>query len=150
LAVDVPALEGIIDAFGGRVQLACEFRHASWHCDAVYNLMSGRDVALCLTDRRNRHGPLVRTASWGFVRMHEGVARPQPHYGSRALAAWVERVGDLWGPADDCFVYFNNDHGGWAIRDALTFAALARREGIRVHRASPARDAELTETGDGG
>src|SRR2546429_309692 len=83
--------------------LACEFLHPSWHCDAVYESMRARDVALCLTDRRNRHGPLVATASWGFVRMHEGTAFPRPHYGSRALEAWVHRVGALWEPRADCF-----------------------------------------------
>jgi len=149
LEVDVPSLEGVFDAFRGRVRLVCEFRHASWHSDAVYDLMAARDVALCLTDRRNRHGPLVRTASWGFVRMHEGVASPRPHYGSRALSAWVDRVAALWRSSDDCFVYFNNDHGGCAVRDAFEFASLARGEGLRVHRASPARDAAMTEAGDG-
>jgi len=148
-AVNVPALEDAFDAFAGRVRLACEFRHASWHCDAVYDLMSEHDVALCLTDYRNQHGPLVRTASWGFVRMHEGVARPQPHYGTRALAAWVERVATLWGRGDDCFVYFNNDHRGWAIRDAFEFAAVARREGLRVHRAASTQDIALREAHDG-
>jgi len=149
LEIDVPALEEVFDAFGDRVRLVCEFRHASWHCDAVYDLMSARDVSLCLTDRRNRHGPLVRTASWGFVRMHEGVATPRPHYGSRALAAWVARVAAFWGTSGDCFVYFNNDHGGCAIRDAFEFAALARHEGLPVHRASAERDAAFTEARDG-
>ena len=146
--VDVPALEAVFDAFNGRVRLVCEFRHASWHCDAVYELMAARNASLCLTDRRNRHSPLVRTASWGFVRLHEGVAAPRPHYGSRALTAWVDRVAALWNADDDCFVYFNNDHGGCAVRDAFDFAALARDAGLRVHRASPDRPPSHTEARD--
>jgi uncharacterized protein YecE (DUF72 family) len=125
LAVDVPALEGVLDAFRGRVRLVCEFRHPSWFCDAVYQLLEARAVALCLADRRNHHTPAVRTASWGFVRMHEGVAAPRPHYGKRALATWMDRITDLWGTDGECFVYFNNDHGACAIRDAFEFGALA-------------------------
>lgn len=125
LTVDTPALEDALDAFRGRVRLVCEFRHESWYCDTVYELMRARDVALCLADRRNRHTPLVRTATWGFVRMHEGVASPRPHYGRRALATWVDRIGDLWATNEECFVYFNNDHGACAIRDAFEFIELA-------------------------
>jgi len=123
--VDVPALEGVFDAFAGRARLACEFRDPSWYCDPVYELMHEREGALCLADRRNRHTPLVRTAAWGFVRMHEGVATPRPHYGTRALATWVDRIAELWGGTDECFVYFNNDHGACAVRDAFEFVALA-------------------------
>jgi uncharacterized protein YecE (DUF72 family) len=127
LEVDLPALEGTLDAFGGRARLVCEFRNESWFCDTVYDLLTQRNVALCLADRRNRHTALVRTASWGFVRLHEGVATPRPHYGSRALASWVDRIGDLWGHDGECFVYFNNDHRACAIRDAFEFAALVER-----------------------
>jgi uncharacterized protein YecE (DUF72 family) len=132
LRADIDALVRVIDAFAGRVQLACEFRHDSWFSDAVYDVMRARDVALCLTDRRNRHSPLVRTAPWGFVRLHEGTATPPPHYGTRALRSWVDRVRDLWGDAPACFVYFNNDHGACAVRDAAEFAALARDAGVGV------------------
>jgi uncharacterized protein YecE (DUF72 family) len=89
----------------------------------------------------------VRSASWGFVRLHEGVATPRPHYGSRALSAWVARIAQLWGTSDDCFVYFNNDHAGCAVRDAFEFAALARDAGLSVHRASP--EPAFTEAADG-
>jgi uncharacterized protein YecE (DUF72 family) len=147
LGVDVPALARVLDAFGDRVRVVCEFRDASWYCDEVYDLMSARDVSLCLTDRRNRHGPLVRTASWGFVRLHEGIATPRPHYGNRALARWVDRVAEMWATTNDCFVYFNNDHAGCAVRDAFEFAALARDAGLTVHRTSP--EPALTEIADG-
>jgi uncharacterized protein YecE (DUF72 family) len=132
LRADVDALARVLDTFGKRVRITCEFRHASWYVDAVYALLRDRDVALCLTDRRNRHSPLVRTASWGFVRMHEGVASPRPHYGSRALQSWVDRIGGLWGSRAECFVYFNNDHRACAVRDAAEFVTLARASGLEV------------------
>jgi uncharacterized protein YecE (DUF72 family) len=132
LRADVDALARVLDTFGKRVRITCEFRHDSWYVDAVYALLRDRDVALCLTDRRNRHSPLVRTASWGFVRMHEGVASPRPHYGSRALQSWVDRIGGLWGSRAECFVYFNNDHRACAVRDAAEFVTLARASGLEV------------------
>jgi uncharacterized protein YecE (DUF72 family) len=44
----------------------------------------------------------------------------------------------MWGPRDDVFAYFNNDAGGYAIRDAITFAGLAGQAGL-----NPARVPEL-------
>jgi len=132
LPADVDALANVLDAFGSRARLVCEFRHDSWFCDEVYALLRDHDVAVCLADRRNQTTPLVRTASWGFVRMHEGTAEPRPHYGTRALQHWVDRIADLWDADAACFVYFNNDHGACAPRDAAEFAALARDAGFRV------------------
>ncbi|MBX6769225.1 MAG: DUF72 domain-containing protein, partial [Actinomadura rubrobrunea] len=34
---------------------------------------------------------------------------------------------DTWAPDADVYVYFNNDPGGAAVRNALRFAELARR-----------------------
>jgi uncharacterized protein YecE (DUF72 family) len=130
MAVECERLEQTLEAFAGRVQLACEFRHGSWFCDEVYDVLRARDVALCLTDRRNRHGPLVRTASWVFVRMHEGTAAPHPSYGTRALHTWTDRIAELWGTGADGYVYFNNDHFGCAVRNAAEFAAIGERAGL--------------------
>jgi uncharacterized protein YecE (DUF72 family) len=132
LRADVAALERVFEAFAGRVRLACEFRHESWYTDDVYGLLRDRDVALCLTDRRNRQGPVVRTASWGFLRMHEGTAEPRPHYGPRALHSWIDRIADLWGRHAECFVYFNNDYRACAVRDAASFVRFARAAGLDV------------------
>jgi len=84
----------------------------------------------------------VRTASWGFVRLHEGTASPPTAYGRRALERWVERIADHWsGRAHDCFVYFNNDHGGAAAANASQLAALAVEAGVRVVAGPLARGA---------
>lgn len=113
-------------------RLALEARHPSWFSDEVLTLLAAHDAALCLGDRRGRPtAPLVATASWGYVRLHEGRASPWPSYGDRALRSWVHRIGERW-PADaDVHTYFNNDPTGAAVRDADRFAALARRRGSR-------------------
>lgn len=81
-----------------------------------------------------RRWPPVRTAGWGYLRFHEGRAAPRPCYGRRALATWAERVATLWPGGEDVYVYFNNDPGACALRDARVFAALARRSGLATTR----------------
>ncbi len=74
--------------------------------------------------------PLWRTTDWGYLRMHEGRARPRPRYGAAALRTWLGRVEQF----ETAYVYFNNDPGGAAIADASAFAALARARNVAVSR----------------
>ncbi|WP_236009883.1 DUF72 domain-containing protein [Actinomadura physcomitrii] len=43
-----------------------------------------------------------------------------PNYDDATLRAWADRLGG----ADDAYVYFNNDPGGAAVRNALRFIDL--------------------------
>jgi hypothetical protein len=43
-----------------------------------------------------------------------------------ALRSWSERLTDLFGTAVDGDVYFNNDAGGCAVRNAATFTRVSR------------------------
>lgn len=132
LRVETERLDRCLRAFPSGVRIAVEPRHDSWWTDEVRDLLTEYDAALCWTDRLGRPlTPLWRTAAWGYVRFHEGAARPWPAYGDQALRSWVRRVGDAW---DEAYVYFNNDHGGAAVRDAIRFAALARASDLRTGR----------------
>jgi uncharacterized protein YecE (DUF72 family) len=61
--------------------------------------------------------------------LHEGRATPRTAYGRQALATWLDRITDAWPAGADAFVFFNNDHGGAAVRNARTFRRLAARSG---------------------
>ncbi len=117
-------------AFPAGVRVAVEPRHPDWWTDGTRDLLAEHGAALCWADRLGRPlTPLWRTTSWGYLRLHEGAARPWPSYGDRALRAWIRRIGEGWG--DGGYVYFNNDSGGAAVRDALRFRDLAGAAGLR-------------------
>ncbi len=143
LRIDVSALRATLEAFPPQSRVAVEPRHESWHRDEVYELLCEFGAALCLTDKAGKRSPLRRTAGWGYVRLHEGRASPSPSYGRAALSGWARRVADLWGADDDVFVYFNNDHGGCAVRDAHRFALALDKVGLITTRVPGARDASL-------
>jgi uncharacterized protein YecE (DUF72 family) len=84
-------------------------------------------VALVLADRAGRRDPVRRTASWGYVRLHEGTASPRPCYGDTALRSWARRIAEAWAPSEDVYVFFNNDPRACAVRNALRFSELAER-----------------------
>ncbi|MEV4397186.1 DUF72 domain-containing protein [Nonomuraea sp. NPDC049607] len=124
LRADAALLDRCLGCFPGGVRVAVEPRHDSWWTGEVREVLLARGAALCWADRLGRPlTPLWRTADWGYVRLHEGLAAPRPSYGDAALRSWVRRVAEAgW---RDVHVYFNNDPGGAAVRDARRFATLA-------------------------
>jgi len=143
LRADLERLDATLAAFGGRVRVAVEFRHESWFTGEARALLESHGAALCLADRRGVASPLWRTADWGFLRFHEGRARPRPCYGRDARERWAGRLAELWGPRADCYVYFNNDGCACALRDARLFAGAAERAGLEPTRVPGPRDVRL-------
>lgn len=131
LPVAVDRLAECLDQFPASVRVAVEPRHDSWWIDEVRDVLAARDAALCWTDVLGRpRTRLWRTASWGYLRMHEGAASPWPRYGDQALHSWIRRIAESWPEGADVYVYFNNDPGGAAVRDAIRFGDIARRVGL--------------------
>jgi uncharacterized protein YecE (DUF72 family) len=120
LVASTALLEGALASFPKNVKVAFEPRHESWFVDDVREVLEKHRAALCLTDRRNRKSPLWRTASWTYVRFHEGTASPAPSYGRTALDSWAARIASLWNADDEVYCYFNNDQNGRAPIDATT------------------------------
>ncbi|MFI6785903.1 DUF72 domain-containing protein [Nonomuraea sp. NPDC050383] len=123
LKADPERLDRCLACFPCGVRVAVECRHESWWTPEVRDLLQARGAALCWADRLGRPvAPLWRTAPWGYVRLHEGRATPRPSYGDTSLRTWAGRVRDAgW---QDAYVYFNNDPGGAAVRNATRFARL--------------------------
>ncbi|HEX3425618.1 MAG TPA: DUF72 domain-containing protein [Acidimicrobiales bacterium] len=123
-------LAATLDAFGPDVRVAVELRHPSWFADDtaedLKSLLTGHDAALCLADSPRRRTPRWRTAGWGYLRLHEGRASPRPCYGRQALRSWASHLEELWGPGEDVYVYFNNDPGACAVRNARTFSRMTQ------------------------
>ncbi len=137
LTFEPERLRATLAAFPSHVRVAVEPRHSSWFDDeaALRDVLEARGAALCIADRASRLlAPLWRTADWGYVRFHAGLAHPPGCYGRAALLHWVERIDATWGTRADVFAYFNNDMHGCAVRDAVMFGNLAGRHGLHPSR----------------
>jgi len=130
---DLELLDGTLQLFHSSVRVAIEFRDEQWFTAETAALLERRGVALCLGDTPRRKQPTWRTAEWGFVRFHEGTGPQAPGYERDVLRGWVDRIAELW-QESDVYIYFNNDTGGYAIRDAVVFAELAAAAGLRPTR----------------
>jgi uncharacterized protein YecE (DUF72 family) len=103
------------------VKHAIEFREPSWYDEDVMQLLRRHNVALCLHDMAGSVAPRLLTARFTYVRFHGAVQRYDGAYPEHALEDWAEWLSANAHPA---FVYFNNDMGGHAPRDAARLRAL--------------------------
>ena len=72
-----------------------EFRHPSWFCDAVYELLRAHGAALAIGDHPERPWqPLVLTADWTFVRFHYGHRGRRGNYSRDRAARLGRRLAD--------------------------------------------------------
>jgi uncharacterized protein YecE (DUF72 family) len=137
LRADAGLLDACLGRFPASVRVAVEPRHDSWWTPEIRAVLERRGAALCWADRLARPvTPLWRTCEWGYLRLHEGLARPSIRYGRRALTTWVGRLSATWPDEADVYVYFNNDPGGAAVHDALAFARIADSAGHSLSRTS--------------
>ncbi|GAA3800494.1 DUF72 domain-containing protein [Sphaerisporangium flaviroseum] len=135
LRAEPERLDACLRCFPRHVRVAVEPRHPSWWTDTVRQVLESHGASLCWADVLGRpRTPLWRTTGWGYMRFHQGRARPWPMYGDTSLRSWLHRIGEEWDRDDDVYVYFNNDPGGAAIHNAVRFAELARAEGRPVSR----------------
>ncbi|MCZ2818979.1 DUF72 domain-containing protein [Modestobacter sp. VKM Ac-2977] len=127
LKADVDLLSECLGQFPAGTRVAVEPRHESWWTDEVRGLLERYQAALCWADRAEQPiAPLWRTAEWGYLRLHTG----EHGWGYRpeTLQLWAQRLAETYGD-DDVLVYFNNDPGGAATVDAVTFADAVRATG---------------------
>jgi uncharacterized protein YecE (DUF72 family) len=128
LRCDTGLLDAALSLVPSYAKVAVEPRHESWWTDGTRRVLERHGAALCWADRNSRPlTPLWTTASWGYLRMHEGRAKPWPRYGRTALRSWMRRITSQITGLTCVYVYFNNDPGGAAITDARAFRSLSER-----------------------
>jgi len=115
--------DGLLEAFlkllPKGLQHAFEFRNREWLDEGVFDLMRRYGACFCVFDMPGLTTPVVATASFAYVRFHGSTALYYSNYGDEELSEWAERIKGLAG-VDMVYVYFNNDAGGYAVRNALT------------------------------
>ncbi len=111
-------LETFLRELPKRRQHAIEFRDVTWYTDDVLECLERHRVALCLHDMGGSATDRIATGPFRYVRLH-GPQRYAGRYTDRALAAWAEWCVAEQHDGHAVFVYFNNDVGGHAPRDAV-------------------------------
>ena len=103
------------------IRVAVELRHPSWNDPAVYQLLERRRAAYVVMSGAGLACVPRATTDLVYVRMH-GSDRDAIYAGRYAgdeLRRWADRIIEWDGDGKDVWMYFNNDLGGHAVRNAL-------------------------------
>ncbi|MCG5433221.1 DUF72 domain-containing protein [Mycobacterium sp. MYCO198283] len=123
---DDALLDHFLTVMPDEIPFAVEFRHRSWDDDAVYALLERHGASYVVTSGANLPCVLRATALLVYVRMH-GPSQESMYHGSypdEDLHWWADRITEWQDRGHDVLVYFNNDLGGHAVRNAWTLKAL--------------------------
>lgn len=110
-------------------RVAIEFHHPSWYDEAVWALLRDHDVAFCVSDHQDAPAPWVVTAGFVYVRGHGPGGGYSGAYSDAELKAWAERLRTWADEGRDAYVYFDNDIGAAAPKDAARLSAFTSAAG---------------------
>ncbi len=102
---------------------AVEFRDAGWYTEETCAVLDRHGAAFCEHDLVRRAPPRL-TGGFRYVRFHGHTGKYSGRYGAAALRPYAADYLASARRGEDVFVYFNNDVGGHAVRDALDLLAL--------------------------
>ena len=121
---DTGLLRNFLDMLPRDLSYAFEFRDQSWFRDRIYDMLADREAAFCIYHLGDRETPHVVTAPFVYLRLH-GLGTPYAGaYGREELRRWADACHQWAADEFDVRVYFNNDIGGSAVRDAVTLRNL--------------------------
>ncbi len=115
---DLPLLESFLVGLPPLPYVAIEFRHATWHTDATYDLLRRYRAALCIAEDERSCEPLVHTAPFGYYRLHRLT------YTEAQLRAWAEHLSGAAAEIRPAFCYFTHETGAEAVTYARTLMSL--------------------------
>lgn len=103
LKVDVTLLREFLVVLPRGVPSAFEFRHESWWNDEIFDLLKGRNLALCVAESEERTTPDVVTADFCYYRYRK------PGYTPEERRAMVNRIQEHLTAGRNVFAYFKHE-----------------------------------------
>ena len=120
---DLVRLEGFLKALPKRRRHAIEFRDPSWYGEETFALLRRYRTALCLHDMGDSATGPQMTGPFVYLRLH-GPQRYAGSYPDEILKRWAEWCTARLHEGIPVYVYFNNDIGACAPRDAVRLREL--------------------------
>ena len=125
---DETRLDSFLQQVPASIRVAVELRHPSWNDPAVYQVLERRRAAYVVMSGGGLACVPRATTDLVYVRLHgpDQDAIYAGCYSDDELQRWANRIAQWDREGRDVWVYFNNDLGGHAVRNALTLQELLR------------------------
>ena len=123
--MNVERLSEFLEALPGRHKYVFEFRDETWLVPEVYKVLRRHKAAFCIHDFADMRIPNEITANFTYIRFHGPTsAKYFGSYSTEQLQTWAERINEWSRSLSAIYVYFNNDPGGEAVKNARTLKEL--------------------------
>ena len=123
-----------------KVRHAFEFRHESWFCEEIYEILKKYNMALVICDypfqlaiseqrsaiRDRKQIVIPETADFIYLRRHGATALYASNYSDEQLKQDAEQIKKWLKSGKDVYVYFNNDARAYAVKNALKLKELLK------------------------
>jgi uncharacterized protein YecE (DUF72 family) len=123
---DDARLEHFLNVMPDWIPTAMELRHPSWDDPAVYEILERHGAAYVVMSGTGLRCVPRATSTLVYVRMH-GPPQDSIYAGSytdEELRVWADRLAHWHAEGRRVLMYFNNDLGGHAIRNARTLKTM--------------------------
>ena len=117
-------LESFLEILPKRHRYVFEMRDATWHTEAVYELLRKHNAAFCIYELAGFQSPLEVTADFTYVRLYGPAGNYQGNYSAEALRTWKKRIKTWLDSLKHVYVYFDNDQAAYAAQNALELKRL--------------------------
>ena len=123
---DDERLDHFLTAMPDSIPVAMELRHPSWDDPAVYDLLRGHGAAYVVMSGPGLPCVVAATAQLAYLRLHGpgGEAMYTGSYDTADLCRWAAEIRSWDAEGRDVLVYFNNELGGHAVRNAQELRAM--------------------------
>jgi uncharacterized protein YecE (DUF72 family) len=129
---DPERLASFVKMLPRRHTYAFEFRDASWYDSEIYDVLSNRNVALCLSDHHDAPAPWEVTAKHVYIRGHGPTGQYKDQYPLKTLRDWAAKIRHWRRRKIDVYCYFDNDQKSAAPLDARRLVELVGKAAKKV------------------
>jgi len=113
-------LEAFLSILPRQYHHVFEFRHESWIDDGIFKILKKYNAGLCVFDMPDFTCTVLATADFAYVRFHGSTGLYWSRYSDEELSDWAKKIAELGKNLRAVYIYFNNDAGAYAIRNAKT------------------------------
>jgi uncharacterized protein YecE (DUF72 family) len=104
--------------------IAFEFRHASWYCEELYELLAENKMNVVIHDKTPANTPIIdNAASFAYLRFHGPGGNYRGSYDDSILYEYATYIREWLSESKQIFVYFNNTMGN-AIENRNTLMTM--------------------------
>lgn len=123
---DDERLDHFLSALPADLSVAMELRHPSWDDSAVYDMLRRYNAAYVVMSGPGLPCVVTATADLVYLRLHGpgDDAMYAGSYDADELHRWADHIREWDAQGRDVLVYFNNDLGGHAVRNARDLRAM--------------------------